>query len=105
MMDMTTIALTTYVRLKLPEEITVNGQKAKAVKDEDCDGDWIDYFGPDGDWEICIWMCGQDANIRASIDGDELDTIIIDTHLEDDLTDAIMELCQGLEEEMKEEEE
>lgn len=99
-MDMTTIGLTTMILLRMPEEITVNGQKAKAVKDEDCDGDWIDYYGPGGDWEICIWMNGTDASVRASVFGDEIDTAVVDITQDDDLTAVIAELCGEIEEEL-----
>ena len=99
-MDMTTIGLTTLILLRMPEEITVNGQKAKAERDEDCDGDWIDYWGPSSDWNICIWMNGTDASVRASVFGDEIDTAVIDIRQDNDLTAVIAELCGEIEEEL-----
>lgn len=99
-MDMTKVCLTTMVILRMPEEITVNGQKAKAMKDEDSDGDWVDYWGPGGDWEICIWMNGTDANVRASVFGDDIDTAVVDITQDDDLTAVITELCEEMETEL-----
>lgn len=103
-MDMTTFTLTTLVRLRMPEEIEVAGIKAVGECCEDGDGDYVEYIGFDPDytheWDINIWMSGQDANIRASIDGDEIDTAVVDITQGDDLTAVIAELCKEIEKEL-----
>lgn len=100
-MDMKTIGLTTKVFLDVPEEITVNGQKARAEKDWNDETDWIEYYGPYGKWTITIWMMDStNAGIRASVFGDGIDTAVIDITKDDDLTAAIAELCGEIEREL-----
>lgn len=93
--------LTTVLGFMIPEEITVDGVTAEADKYDDDDGDYIEYSEYTHDeehtWDINIFMSGCEANIRASIDGDEIRTIAVDVNSEPYLDGPIEELCKEIE--------
>lgn len=99
-------ALTTVLCFYVPEEVRVDGTPGFFYKEEDPDGDYIEYSGWDDEeehmWDINIWLSGCDANIRACIDGDELDSVTVDISKEQYLDEVIMELCKEIEKELKE---
>ena len=93
--------LTAVLGFCIPEEITVDGITSGYYKEEDNDGDYIEYFGYDSKeehtWDINIWLSGCDANIRASIDGDEIDSITVNINNEPYLDGPIDRLCREIE--------
>ena len=104
-MNLVRETLTTVLGFYVPEEIKIDGNPGIFYKEEDHDGDYIEYSGWDSreehTWDINIWLSGSDANIRASIDGDEIDSATVDITKEQYLDDAIVELCKEIEEELK----
>ena len=103
-MNMTRESISTKITLELPESVTISGIEVFAERCEDDDGDYIEYVGMvnDTEWDINIWLSGFDANVRASIDCDELDIICVDLTKTVDLTDAILEIAKEIEEEIRE---
>lgn len=93
--------LTAVLGFMIPEEITVDGVTSKPDKCDDDDGDYIEYYGYTQDdehsWDINIWLSGCEANIRASIDGDEVRTIVVNIDSEPYLDGPIEELCKEIE--------
>ena len=104
MTDLIRETLTAVLGFCIPEEITVDGIVSRYYKEEDDDGDYIEYYGyssnEEHDWEINIWLSGCDANIRASIDCDEIDCISVNINNEPYLDGPIDELCKEIEKEL-----
>lgn len=101
MTDLIRETLTAVLGFCIPEEITVDGITSGYNKEEDDDGDYIEYFGYDSKeehtWDINIWLLGCNANIRASIDGDEIDSMTVNIDSEPYLDGPINELCKEIE--------
>ena len=104
-----TYKLTTSLPVSVPGRIEVAGEEAYVDRYEDEDGDYLEYQGypdmEDGptDWTLFIcFTCGYTVLIRASIDGDEVDSTEVDIRRTDDLTDIVKEMCDSLEKGLKE---
>ena len=93
--------LTAVLGFCVPETVTVDGITTGYYKEKDDDGDYIEYCEYTHDeehtWDINIWLSGCEANIRASIDGDEIRTIIVNIDSEPYLDGPIEELCKEIE--------
>lgn len=114
MSDKIYFELRTVIDISVPAKVTIDGITAEPKFYEDRDGDYIEYDGySDGSKDYHVWAIyiqpdsEQRIFIRASLDGDEVSSTVIDPHdirepsideVIDELSDEIMRTIDELKE-------